>query len=408
MKEPGKPKQLIDVHCQRTIAKGFGTSEKKLQVTGKGLPSDGNSPNPDPQVRDHVDKHLFKQFFETLAKYPERPDAPIPKVILEFVTPATTPIARDLSSDQVQEQAIPAGQLDANSLIEEPNCSLEQVILPTETKNRIKQALTLFKKLGLIKKWGFDSLSGAIVLTGLPGTGKTSVAHAIAHALGLKILVVNFGQLESRYVGQTSDNIRKVFALAKALGVLLFIDEADGALGVRLSNVVDAAGQGLNTARNTILVEMEKCEVPLIFATNNVRAFDPAAASRLLDCIPFTLPDADCRLRIFKTHLPPDFPLAEDVSLQLLADLTDGFCGREIRNVVKKVALKTASQDCPDDDKRATMKDFVESIDEVRQGRDAIIGHKEAKGEDWMSAKVQELVNGKNNFDNHNGRDMTA
>lgn len=397
-----KSKQLIDIHCQRTIPKGFGTSKKTLNLTGKGLPSDGNSLNPEPQVRDYVDKHLVKPLFDVLAKYPERPEAPTPKVVLEFVS------ASNSSNEQVQEQTIPVGQFDPSSLIREAECTLDEVILPRETKNRVEQILTLVKKIGLIKQWGFDSISGAIVLIGSPGTGKTSCAHAIAHALGNKILEVNYGQLESRYVGQTNQNIAKVFAQAKTDNVVLFIDEADGAMGTRLSNVVDAAGQGLNTARNTILVEMEKFPGLLILATNNVRAFDPATASRLLDCIPFMLPDPDCRRRIFQTHLPSEFPLADDVNLERLADLTNGFCGREIKNVIKKVALKTASQDCSDGESCATMKEFIESIEEVRQGRDAIVANKEERSDDWMSGKLQQMVNEKNNPNNYNDEQLTA
>lgn len=396
MRTPSKSEPLVDINWQRTVTTIFGNGEKKMYVTGTGLPSDGNSLNPEPEVREYVQKHLTKPILDTLAKYMERPGAPTPKVILEFVPQASAEVATNSSREQVQEQTIPVGQIDPRSLIKEPECSLDRVILPIETKKQVEQILTLGTKIGLIKQWGFDSISGAIVLVGPAGSGKTSCAHGIAHALGKKIMVVNFGQMQSRYVAQTDENIRHIFAHAKLHNVLLFIDEADGALGTRLSKVEDAADQGLNTARNTILVEMEKFEGILILATNNVHTFDPAAADRLLDCIPFTLPDADCRLRIFKTHLPLQFPLGDDVSLERLAELTDGLSGRGIKNVVKKLVLKTATQNCPTNEMRATMKEFVESIEEVRQGQNAILGNREPQKPSWMSTKIEEMVNGNN------------
>ncbi|HAA29936.1 MAG TPA: hypothetical protein DCE56_22395, partial [Cyanobacteria bacterium UBA8553] len=398
-------------YWQKTVPGRFGSKQKVLFLTAQGLPAtfDGGVARPDTQVVTHIFEQLVNPILNLIEKYKERADAPTPKVILQFATFSDFESVKDTSCDQVQQQAFSGEQPEANYTIEEPRWSLEKVILPTQTRTSLEQTLNLIEKHDLIyKKWGLASVLGntspaiSINLFGPPGTGKTRCAEGIAHALGRKLLRINFAQLESKFVGQTSQNIMAVFKRAAEHNAVLFFDEADNALGARLSNIADAAGQGLNTSRNTMLIEMEKFEGVVIFATNNVRAFDQASASRILYNIPFTLPDADSRLRIFKLHIPPEFPLADDISLERIVDLTDGFCGRQIWNVVRQTAAKAASQECPDIDKRVTMKDFVDSIEEVRKGSDAIFARQETQSLTWLSTKVKPMIDDTTNSEKAN------
>ncbi|MBC6423686.1 MAG: ATP-binding protein [Hormoscilla sp. SP5CHS1] len=115
------------------------------------------------------------------------------------------------------------------------------------------------------------------------------------------------------------------------------------------------------------LVRNDKFKGVVIFATNNAQAFDSAALGRLLSVVPFVLPDESCRSRLFETHLPEDFPLSNKISYQELAELTDGFNGRDIKNVVQIAAIKTASRDDIPENLYGTMNDFQEAIDLVRQ-----------------------------------------
>jgi AAA+ superfamily predicted ATPase len=175
-------------------------------------------------------------------------------------------------------------------------------------------------------------------------------------------------------VGQTSQNIRAIYEFVKTNpNILLFIDEAEGAFGQRIAHVQDAASQGINNARNTILVEMENYKGIQFFATNTPNSFDFAAGTRLLESIKFELPDTSSRAKIFSLQISPKLPIDNDVCINRLADLTQGFSGREIRNVVRKVVYKTASQKgALETDYMATMNLFIEAIEEVRQGQIAI------------------------------------
>ena len=106
-------------------------------------------------------------------------------------------------------------------LPEDPKFSLEDIILPMSVKEKIldvaeyaQNSRTVFELWGLQETHKYSKRIG-VNLYGAPGTGKTMAAHAIAKHLGRKILVVNYADIESKYVGETPKNIRKTFEAAK-------------------------------------------------------------------------------------------------------------------------------------------------------------------------------------------------
>ena len=96
---------------------------------------------------------------------------------------------------------------------EEPKRSLKDLILPSSTRERLKTALNRINFHDVLyHKWNLESIDPqgsrtAINLFGLPGTGKTFCAEAIADYLGKKIIKVNYAEIESKYVGETPKNI---------------------------------------------------------------------------------------------------------------------------------------------------------------------------------------------------------
>ena len=111
---------------------------------------------------------------------------------------------------------------------EEPRYSLDDIILPQSTKEQILDVATYAENSQLVFDiWGFNrthkySKRVGINLYGAPGTGKTMAAHAIAKQLGKKILIVNYADIESKYVGETPKNISKVFEAGKSTNSILF------------------------------------------------------------------------------------------------------------------------------------------------------------------------------------------
>src|SRR5215510_8215368 len=114
-----------------------------------------------------------------------------------------------------------------------PERTLDDVVLPTQTRRTLEQALAQLRNHTLIfRGWGLGErhatgLGLTFNFAGPPGTGKTICAEAVAHALGLKLLVVDYAEAESMWVGETPKNISRIFKAAGDQDAVLFFDEAD-------------------------------------------------------------------------------------------------------------------------------------------------------------------------------------
>src|SRR5215216_3002567 len=123
-----------------------------------------------------------------------------------------------------------------------PERTFADVILPPRTRETLDQALAQVRNHGLIfGRWGLGErhvtgLGLAFNFAGPPGTGKTICAEAIAHALGKKLFVVNYAEVESMWMGETPKNIAGVFRAAAEQSAVLFFDEAD-AIATRRSAI---------------------------------------------------------------------------------------------------------------------------------------------------------------------------
>ncbi|MBQ7629578.1 MAG: 26S protease regulatory subunit, partial [Selenomonadaceae bacterium] len=171
-------------------------------------------------------------------------------------------------------------------------------------------------------------------------TGKTMAAHAIAKNLGRKILVVNYADIESKYVGETPKNIRKVFEVAKKTDSILFFDEADAILSKRVTNMTQAVDVSVNQTRSVMLMLMNEYQDFIIFATNFISNFDPAFMRRISIHIKFELPDEDCRKKLWAMYIPKALP--NNIDVDEIAKKFDGISGSDIANAMLNSAFKAA------------------------------------------------------------------
>ncbi|MDM8555813.1 ATP-binding protein [Desulfococcaceae bacterium HSG7] len=266
-------------------------------------------------------------------------------------------------------------------VVEKPRFPISRVILPEKTKTGIEIIMSLIKHNRLMyQTWNLASIEGSakhtvtINLYGPSGTGKTLCAEAIAHELKRDILPVKYPQLESSLVGETNKNIHDIFKTAREKECVIFFDEADSILGKRLSSVTQSADHGINMARSVMLIELEKFDGVVIFATNFVKNYDSAFARRLLHFVKFDMPDHENRYRLFQIHIPEELPLEKNVCLDELARLTVGFSGGDIRNVILKTAAKAANQNLPDAEKKLSREHFIDSIEEINESKRDISG----------------------------------
>ena len=165
-------------------------------------------------------------------------------------------------------------------------------------------------------------------------------AHAIANYLGRKILCVNYAEIESKYVGETPNNIYRAFKAAEQTHSILFFDEADAILSRRVTNMNNATDVSVNQTRSVLLTILNTYQDFIIFATNFIENFDPAFLRRISYHIKFELPDYDCRYRLWKHYIPTEMP--NDFDLEILSKTYENISGSDIANSVLMAAFKAA------------------------------------------------------------------
>src|SRR6266496_759629 len=201
-----------------------------------------------------------------------------------------------------------------------PERTLADVVLPPQTRRTLEEALGQVRNHTLIfTRWGLgerhsSGLGLAFNFAGPPGTGKTICAEAIAHSLGMKLLVVDYAEVESMWVGETAKNIVGAFRAAADQRAVLFFDEADSIAGRRSTVAVNLPYQReANISVNVLLRELEAFNGVVIFATNLAANFDPAFERRIRAHVRFEMPGVDEREEIWKVQIHPSkTPLARD------------------------------------------------------------------------------------------------
>ncbi|TXH88984.1 MAG: ATP-binding protein [Pseudomonas sp.] len=219
----------------------------------------------------------------------------------------------------------------------------QDVILSQKTRLQLDECLARLRFHNKIyKDWGFSTvdpmgMTAILNFYGPPGTGKTLCAEALAGQLGLPFLALGIAELESKFMGETAKNIQAAFAQARDTGALLFFDEADTLLGKRLSSVTQGVDNEVNAMRSTLLIELERFEGIVVFATNFAKNYDEAFRSRIGYHIEFSLPDLRARRRLWERFLVTGIPLKDDreALLDITSKSSEGLSGREIRTCMR-------------------------------------------------------------------------
>lgn len=268
-----------------------------------------------------------------------------------------------------------------NVLPIEPKFNLSQMVLSEKVEKELKDVITLVKlRKKIYDDWGFaeiDPIPRAIInFFGKPGTGKTMAAHALASEFGTKILILNYADIESKYVGDAPKNLMAAFNIAKEHNALLFFDEADSFLGKRIGNVTHSADQAINSLRSQLLMLLEEFNGTVIFATNLIKNYDSAFKSRILKHVQFELPTKELRIALIKKMLPMKMPLENNAFTEErfleLAEKSEGFSGREIKNAVLNGIISSASKL-----EYFSFDDAVSGFDSVKQSLQNTSGNKE-------------------------------
>lgn len=260
-----------------------------------------------------------------------------------------------------------------------PEISLDDdIILAASTRLQLHEGIAKIRfHKKIYEEWNFGSVDKqgkSVILNfyGVPGTGKTLTAEAFAGTLKHPIIKLGIAELESKFMGETSKNIQAVFKLAAEKNAVLFFDEADTLLGKRLSNVTQGIDNEVNAMRSTLLIELEKFDGIVIFATNFAKNYDEAFRSRISHHVLFELPDEECRKALWSKMLVNEIPLHEEREefINVTAELSEGFSGREIRTCMR-LSLPKAILDAEKNEQQAILKleHLKDVIEQVKQAK---------------------------------------
>ncbi|WP_166239460.1 AAA family ATPase [Paenibacillus turpanensis] len=215
-------------------------------------------------------------------------------------------------------------------------------------KGELKEALDFLIKHEEIKKFGIRPLKG-ILMEGPPGTGKTLLAKAAAHYTNSIYVAASGSEFVEMYVGVGAGRIRDLFKEARQRAVkenkesaIIFIDEIDVIGGKRDGGQHKEYDQTLNQ----LLTEMDGIHttdaprILLIAATNRKETLDSALLrpGRFDRHINVDLPDKKGRLHILNIHMR-NKPIADDVSMDKVAEETYGFSGAQLESVMNEAAI---------------------------------------------------------------------
>ncbi|RLE71548.1 MAG: AAA family ATPase [Thermoprotei archaeon] len=262
-----------------------------------------------------------------------------------------------------------------------PRITYEDIGDLEEAKQKIREMIELpLKHPELFKRLGIEPPKG-VLLHGPPGTGKTLLAKAVANESGAHFIAINGPEIMSKYYGESEARLREVFREAEENAPsIIFIDELD-AIAPKRSEVTGEVERRVVAQLLALMDGLKgRGQVIVIAATNRPDAIDPALRrpGRFDREIAIPVPDKRARKEIFHVHTR-NMPLAEDVDLDELAELTHGFTGADIAAVCREAAMHALRRFLPKIDLeseripaevlnelKVTKRDFLEALKDVQ------------------------------------------
>ena len=249
-----------------------------------------------------------------------------------------------------------------------PPVTFNDVAGADEAKQELMEVVDFLKNPAKYKKLGARIPKG-VLLVGPPGCGKTLLARATAGEAGVPFFSVSGSEFVELFVGVGAARVRDLFQQArKHAPCIVFIDEIDAVgrhRGAGLGGGHDEREQTLNQ----LLVEMDGFDsysgIIVLAATNRPDILDPALLrpGRFDRRVVVDYPDKDGRKKILQIHMRGK-PVDPTVDVEVLADMTVGFSGADLENLVNEAALLAARKN------RNTilMEDFEEAFEKVLLG----------------------------------------
>ena len=243
-------------------------------------------------------------------------------------------------------EIIPKNQIQQELNI--PNMSLSRWVGSPEVFEECYEIISYqtnnshYKKLGAV-------LPRGILLEGPPGVGKTYLAKAIASETKSNFFSVSGSEFIEMYVGVGASRVRNLFNKARTnIPSIIFIDEIDAIGGKRSSDRSGGSHREHDQTLNQLLTEMDgfkdNSQIMVIAATNRKDMLDPALLrpGRFDRHIHISLPDKYSREQIIQLYLKDKKRKEKNINVTIIAELTDGFSGADLKNLINEAAILAA------------------------------------------------------------------
>uniref|UniRef100_A0ACD5XKI8 Uncharacterized protein n=1 Tax=Avena sativa TaxID=4498 RepID=A0ACD5XKI8_AVESA len=306
--------RILTNECIDTIV-GFALSHQLKHFTPK---------NPDPSIDLHfpLSSESLKHGVDMLESIQSGPKSNNKRKSLKDIS-TENEFEKRLLADVIPPDEIGVTFEDIGALESVKGTLKELVMLPLQRPE-------LFTRGQLMKP------CKGILLFGPPGTGKTMLAKAVATEAGANFINISMSSISSKWFGEGEKYVKAVFSLASKISPsVIFVDEVDGMLGRREN---PGEHEAMRKMKNEFMVNWDglrtkdKERVLVLAATNRPFDLDEAVIRRLPRRLMVNLPDASNRKKILSVILAKE-DLADDLELEAIANLTEGYSGSDLKNL---------------------------------------------------------------------------
>jgi cell division protease FtsH len=252
---------------------------------------------------------------------------------------------------------------------ERPSTTFADVAGIDEVKSELMEVVDFLKEPERYRKLG-GTVPKGVLLIGAPGTGKTLLARAVAGEAKVPFFSISASEFIEAIVGVGAARVRDLFNKGRAAApAIIFIDELDAVGRSRTAALRVGGNDEQEQTLNQILTEMDGFDpregVIVLAATNRADVLDPALLrpGRFDRRVVVQPPDRRGRAAILGIHTR-GMPLAHDVDLDLIASLTPGMVGADLRNLANEAALAAARRDAAE----VAMVDFSTALEKIELG----------------------------------------
>ena len=242
-------------------------------------------------------------------------------------------------------------KLEGMATLRSTTLLLKDIVLSEDIRATLNEVLNYARHSETVMQdWGFSKYnsSGAglsVLLSGVPGTGKTLTALVLAHELGRALYVVDISRVVDEYMGETEKKVSVIFDEAERSQAMLLFDEADSLFAKR-TDVKSSNDRYANLEVNYLLQRLESYRGVSILTTNFGGGLDEALARRIQFKVNFPMPDSDQRAELWNRLIPPGAPRSKDIDLKAIASEFE-MSGGHIKNAIFRASIQAVSEKKP-------------------------------------------------------------